>query len=673
VSVPRRRAGGAIGAAAAASLFLAALVAAPAPTRASSAPPQAASAPPPASAAPPPAAAPAPPPAAPAPTSSAPPQAAPAPPQTAPAPSDPAPAPAPDDDKAPAAPEKPAQPAQPVDDPRLSEAKELFQRGNELRKIGDCQRALELYLRSRQIVPSVPNTVNAAFCLEQLGRYDEALELYEALLTVLRAELTDELRKNLAPTMAALRGRIGSAQISSNVDGQVLIDGRARGKLPLLAPLRLLPGAHTLRVVKDGYATYERVISVRLGETASIDARLEPLTSSGRLRVADERLVGADLYIDGTLVGQLPWEGTLAPGPHFYSVRGGELGSAPREASVVAGQTTAATVEAGPLGPEIRVVVQPLTADLSLNGVPVGKGQWRGALPLGRHTIEAHEPGYFAKTIRPTIDRSTTGEVRLTLPVDPDHPRWGRKAGVFWLEGFGGYAFARSLGSRAEEFCDQGNCLDRSRPSGAMVGLRGGYELPIGISLEVTAAYLTLGSTFTRRIQTTFRAEGAGEPSPITYTLHDEVDFTGPVVAAGAGYRLGLTSWLDAGAALGLGVVLAGTTDAISGTATAGGETLAVNIPNAGRTLSSGAPFVMPELRLKLRFGHFTAGAGVAVALFLIDGPPHETLPTSVVDANCPQNPGTVHCAGAKNVVFEERAYGTFTMFFPGVTAGYRF
>src|SRR6185503_18456536 len=69
---------------------------------------------------------------------------------------------------------------------RLEQAKELFRQGNELRKVGDFQRALDFYRRSRRLVPSVPNTLNAAFCLQQLGRYDEALQLYENLLTTER-------------------------------------------------------------------------------------------------------------------------------------------------------------------------------------------------------------------------------------------------------------------------------------------------------------------------------------------------------------------------------------------------------------------------------------------------------------------------------------------------------
>ena len=134
---------------------------------------------------------------------------------------------------------------------QLEEAKRLFRDGNELRRTGDCQRALELYLRSRALVPSVPNTINAAFCLNELKRYDEALELYEELMVRFSAELSEEDRLSLAPVMGTLREQVASLDISSNTTGLVVIDGRPRGRLPLPTALRVLAGRRTLRVI-DG-------------------------------------------------------------------------------------------------------------------------------------------------------------------------------------------------------------------------------------------------------------------------------------------------------------------------------------------------------------------------------------------------------------------------------------
>ncbi|AUX47269.1 S-layer protein [Sorangium cellulosum] len=588
----------------------------------------------------------------------------------------PAAAPAPPEPPASAAPPAPSDSTAPPAsaDEALARAKELFQKGNELRKIGDCQRALELYVKSRQLVASVPNTLNAAFCLDQLGRYDEALELYEALLTEFRAELGDAERRGVASAIAGLRSRIGNVLVSSNVDGLVLVDGRPRGRLPLAGPIRLVPGDHTLRVVKDGWRTFERIFSLKIAETTSVDAKLEPLANTGRLMIEDDRLVGADLYVDGALIGQLPWEGSLAPGPHFYSVRRGDLGSAPREANVIAGQTAVATVEAGPLGQELRVVAQPLSADLTINGVPVGKGQWRGALPLGRHTFEAHEPGYFARTIRSTVDRATTGDIVVPLALDESHPRWGRKVGVFRLEGAFGYAFATSLDSGAERSCDRFRCSGVSRPSGLLAGLRGSYEFPVGAAIELTAGYLLLQTELDRSVETTFTyPRGSLEQLPIRYTMHDDIHMAGVTVMVGGSYRYGLAPWIDVGAALGLGVVLAETSDAVSGTAADENATVAVAVQRGGVPVRSAAPFAMPEIRLRLKLDRISVSAGLGVGFFLVDGPPHETGDTYVVSAQCDASSPTVHCASGKKVVFEEMAHGTFTMFFPNVAVGYRF
>src|SRR5262249_9943502 len=62
-----------------------------------------------------------------------------------------------------------------------AEAKELFNRGLRLLDAGDLSRALEYFLRSRALSPGKGNTANAAYCLDRLGRFDEALELYEEL------------------------------------------------------------------------------------------------------------------------------------------------------------------------------------------------------------------------------------------------------------------------------------------------------------------------------------------------------------------------------------------------------------------------------------------------------------------------------------------------------------
>src|SRR5262249_41999767 len=121
-------------------------------------------------------------------------------------------------------------------------ARELFRKGFELLNVGDYERALDYFLRSREVMPSGPNERNAAFCLDKLGRYDEALEMYEDLLVSFPDDLDDRDRAILGPAMAALRAKVGNIEVTSNVAGLVLVDSRSRGKLPRSVPIRVLGG-----------------------------------------------------------------------------------------------------------------------------------------------------------------------------------------------------------------------------------------------------------------------------------------------------------------------------------------------------------------------------------------------------------------------------------------------
>jgi len=568
-----------------------------------------------------------------------------------------------------------------VSDPvaRLAEAKRLFQQGNDLRKLGDCARAVVLYERSRALHASVPNTMNAAYCLEQLGRTDEAYDAYEALITDFVAELSAEDKTAVTTAIDALRPKLALLRATANVDGMLLVDGRNRGKLPLSRDVRVRPGEHVVRVVKEGWATFEKPITVEAGEAVVIDAKLSPLAESGRLEIEDERLVGADVFVDGAFVGQLPWKGSLAPGPHHYSVRRGDIGSAPREATVVRGQVTLATVEAGPLAGDMRIVVEPRSAALTLNGVPVGAGQWRGRLPVGRHTIEAEEVGYISYTSRPTLDATHSGEMRIRLQIDENHPRWGKRQGTFWASALGGFAFADSLRSGAEAECGSGDvqCPGalRDSPKGMLVGVRGGYELPVGISIFATLGYTSLRTTLVREMQGDIPAKSGPGPITTRFTIADDIETRGPFFSVGAGYRLELLPWLFTSASAAFGTIFAETRDSLSVQATVGGVTRPVTIVNGGRPTTSAAPFLMPELSAGLQFGRYFGDIGFGLLWVLVPGPFHETDDNVVQQDTCNRaNHGTVHCIDpTTKVVNVEVAYGNYVAYLPRFTVGVRF
>jgi hypothetical protein len=568
-------------------------------------------------------------------------------------------------------------------DSSLEDAKRLFRQGNELRRAGDCQKALEFFVRSRAIVPSMQNTLNSAICLDQIGRFDEALEMYEDVLTKFGEQLDTDSKQAMAPSMAALRRKVGTIEVSANVEGSLIIDARMRGKLPILSPVRVMPGPHVVRVVKDGYETFEKSVVVKAGESTAVDAKLAPLASAGRLRIEDKALEGGELFVDGAMVGKLPWEGTLAPGDRLFWVRKGDIGSAPRKATVVQGQTVLAQVVAGPLGPDMRIVLEPATAQMYIDGVLVGKGTWQGRLPIGKHTIDARELGYFALTHPMVVAAETRGDAKLALKADKAHPRWGVAApsGRFTLDLLGGAALSNSFGSSAETQCSSGNCASRSIPLGFIAGARGGYELPMGLGFEVGGGYMSMTAKVERNVNESFSTPAveklklpAGTANS-EYTINETLRVRGPVAFAGVTYRRGLGAIFEAQGRVDIGVWIASFSDTLSGTATSGGVTRDVSVSGSGKTGHAAPVFVMPGIDLFVKKGHWRVGVGLSAAIFLTDGPTLNTGNAHVRAQTCnPEvNRDSIDCAPDESFTRSEKAYGRFVAFMPQASVGYVF
>lgn len=561
-----------------------------------------------------------------------------------------------------------------TDDPELEQARKLFHQGNELRRAGDCQKALELYQRSRAIRPSVPNIWNSAICLDALGRHDEALETYELLLTDFRNELTDQDRGFIRPAVEQLRARLGSLDIVANVEGLLVVDGRMRGKLPLSGPVRLMPGRHIVQVMKEGYATHESEPVITVGRTSRLDVRLEVLASGGRLRVEAAGLEGGDVLVDGAAVGVVPWEGTLEPGAHRLVVRKGDRGTAPQLVTVVKGQLVRVSAQPRPLGPEMRIGVEPATAEIVIDDVAVGRGLWQGRLPLGKHRIRAHEEGYVAALRELTVDPQQAGDTTLRLEVDAEHPRWGAgEAGHVWLELHGGVALAPSLGSDAEASCERFSCSDDGWATGVLVGARGGWEFPVGVSLGLGVGYLRLQKSLERNVAESFTDSATDTVVPTTYGLADSLRARGPYVGAHVGYRQPVAEILELKAGLLVGAFFSFTSDTISGTAAASGGQRPVTVDGSAELVRGADLLLAPEIDFGVRVSGFGVGLGLAAVILPVGGPSLATGDVRVVGPSCTSATTAIDCAPGESFAAGEAAYGTMVALVPTLSLGYLF
>ncbi len=123
-----------------------------------------------------------------------------------------------------------------------------FQMGNALLEKQDFEGALDLFLRSRALWYHWANTLNAAICLTNLGRYHEALAFYEEILRDFPNDINLDEREQITKTIEQLEKRVLRIQVDES-SGTLKVDSDVCGALPRAEAIYLLPGVHVFRIL----------------------------------------------------------------------------------------------------------------------------------------------------------------------------------------------------------------------------------------------------------------------------------------------------------------------------------------------------------------------------------------------------------------------------------------
>ncbi|WP_438018928.1 PEGA domain-containing protein [Sorangium sp. So ce315] len=105
-------------------------------------------------------------------------------------------------------------------------------------------------------------------CELMLKRYRDAAEHLAAYVREIDKDTTatPQDRAAAAETYAKARAHVGAVIVSTNVPGaQVVVDGSVVGTTPLLDPVFLDPGQHTITVRHEGYTPKEAAVEVAAG------------------------------------------------------------------------------------------------------------------------------------------------------------------------------------------------------------------------------------------------------------------------------------------------------------------------------------------------------------------------------------------------------------------------
>jgi hypothetical protein len=122
-----------------------------------------------------------------------------------------------------------------------------------------------------------------------------------------------------APDRPAAVVRKGFLSVNASPGAEVYVDGVYRGDAPPALRLELASGPHTLECRRPRHETYREALRITTGELSRRSVILKKLMGIISLTTQD----GAEVYIDGKLVGVTPMHGgiELAVGEHQMTIK----------------------------------------------------------------------------------------------------------------------------------------------------------------------------------------------------------------------------------------------------------------------------------------------------------------------------------------------------------------
>ncbi|RIH84248.1 PEGA domain protein [Calidithermus terrae] len=210
----------------------------------------------------------------------------------------------------------------------------------------------------------------------------------------------------------------GTLNVTSNPQGaQVFVDGRLVGNTPISVSVQ--PGRHDIELRLAGYDTYRTSVNVGLGQVISINATLErPRPATGTL-VVNSSPQGAQVFIDGRLVGNTPISVSLNPGRADVELRLDGYDVFRTSVVINPGQTTSvnAGLNAQRRTGVLNVTSNPSGADVYINNQRVGRTPYSVQLNEGTYDLRVSLPGHadYRTTVR--VDRNQ--ETRINAQLAP--------------------------------------------------------------------------------------------------------------------------------------------------------------------------------------------------------------------------------------------------------------
>lgn len=412
----------------------------------------------------------------------------------------------------------------------MSRARVFFDEGVRLINEQVYDAALARFELSKKEFPTRVARQNVAVILKILSRYDEAADEIDATLRAFPT-MKPEDREVLDRLAADVRTHLGTVVVrSTESDAAVIIDGRPRGKSGA-GPIRVVAGARTVRVTKEGFEPREQQVKIVAERETIVTLSPAPLVKSGRLRVSEDQQRPLPVFIDGAEVGTTPWEGPVGVGSHAVQLRGSDaLGSSLASVEIVEQRLASLTLLAEPMRCSLRIAPTPADARVIVDGVAVGTGAWSGPLRCGGHRIEVVAEEFVPNVNAVSLTEDRPGDLRVVLDRDPGY---GRIPTRVITTGSIGVLATPSLGGGPSDAC--GATCSSPLGVGGHVTADAGVRFGTGFGVAVTGGYLALRKSYGA-------LDASATPvgrAPNTGTSDDTLNVSGPRVGVTASFERG--------------------------------------------------------------------------------------------------------------------------------------
>ncbi len=220
----------------------------------------------------------------------------------------------------------------------------------------------------------------------------------------------------------------GSISFSTSPSGaNIYIDGTLVGITPATIS-NVTAGSHSYTLTLSGYNNATGTVTVTAGQTATVSVTLTPVVTTGSIAFTSSPS-GANIYLDGTLVGVTPATITnVSAGSHSYTLTLSGYNDYTGTVTVTAGQTStiSATLTALPTTGSITFTSTPSAANIYIDNIlqtPKTPATITN-VPAGSHTYIIRLSGYNDATGSVSVIAGQTATVTATLTPTPSYSNW---------------------------------------------------------------------------------------------------------------------------------------------------------------------------------------------------------------------------------------------------------